>query len=67
MYGEGVVTDRMCQKWFVKVSARDFSLDNAPWLDRLVEVISDEIWTLIENNQCCLLYTSDAADDWLVV
>ena len=30
VYGEGVVTDRMCQKWFVKFCAGDFSLDNAP-------------------------------------
>ena len=32
--------------------AENFSLDNAPWLVRLVEVDSDEIETLIENNQC---------------
>ena len=30
VYGEGAVTDRMCQKWFVKFHAGDFSLDNAP-------------------------------------
>ena len=30
MYGEGAVTDQMCQKWFVKFHAGDFSLDGAP-------------------------------------
>ena len=33
-YGEGAVTDQMCQKWFVKFHAGDFSLDNAPQLGR---------------------------------
>ena len=64
VYGEGAETNPTCQKWFVKVSARDFSLDNAPWLDRLVEVISDEIWTLIENNQC---YTTREIADILKI
>ena len=30
VYGEGAVTDQMCQKWFVKFCAGDFSLDDAP-------------------------------------
>ena len=51
VYGEGAVTDRMCQKWFVKFRAGDFSLDNAPRSGRPVEVDSDQIETLIENNQ----------------
>ena len=29
VYGEGAVTDRMCQKWFAKFHPRDFSLDDA--------------------------------------
>ena len=29
MYGEDAVTDRVCQKWFVKFCAGDFWLDNA--------------------------------------
>ena len=41
----------MCQKWFVKFCARDFSLDDAPWSGRPVEVDSIEIETVIENNQ----------------
>ena len=41
MYGEGAVTDRMCQKWFVKFHAGDFSLDDAPQLGRPVEVDSE--------------------------
>ena len=52
VYGEGAVTDQMCQKWFVKFGARDFSLDVAPQSGRLVEIDRDHIETLIENNQC---------------
>ena len=51
VYGEGAVTDQMCQKWFAKFCAGDFSLDIAPRLGRPVEVDSDQIETLIENNQ----------------
>ena len=51
VYGEGAMTDRMCQKWFVKFHATDFSLVDAPWLGRPVEVDSDQIETLIVNNQ----------------
>ena len=40
VYEEGAVTDRTCQKWFVKFRAGDFSLDDAPWLGRPVEVDS---------------------------
>ena len=36
VYGEGVVTDWMCQKWFVKFCAGDFLLDNAPQSGRPV-------------------------------
>ena len=43
MYGEGTVTDWMCQKWFAKFHARDFALDNAEWLGRPAEVDSDQI------------------------
>ena len=51
MYGEGAVTDRTCQKWFVKSPTRDFSLDDAPQSGRPVEVDSDKIETLTKNNQ----------------
>ena len=51
VYGEGAVTDRMCQKWFAKFHAGDFSLDAAPRSGRPVEVDSDQIETLTENNQ----------------
>ena len=47
MYGEGAVTDRMCQKWFEKLHAGDLSLDDVP--QSQVEVDSDQIETLIEN------------------
>ena len=45
MYGEGAVTDQTCQKWFVKFCAGDFSLDDAPWLGRPVEVDRYQIKT----------------------
>ena len=51
VYGEGAVTDRTCQKWFAKFCAGGFLLDDAPWSGKQVEVDSDEIETLIENNQ----------------
>ena len=35
----------------MKFCAGDFSLDDAPWSGRPVEVDSDQIETLIENNQ----------------
>ena len=41
----------MCQKWFVKFCVGDFSLEDALWLDRLVEVDSDQFETLTENNE----------------
>ena len=42
-YGESTVMDQMCQKWFVRFCAGDFSLDDAPWAGRPVEVDSDQI------------------------
>ena len=58
------MTDQMCQKWFVKFRAGDFSLDDAPRSDRPVEVDSDQIKTLIENNQC---YTTGEIADILKI
>ena len=46
VYGEGAVTDRMHQRWFVKFLVRDFLLDDAPQLGRLVKIDSDQIETL---------------------
>ena len=42
VYGEGAVTDGMCQKWFDKFCAGDFSLDDATWWGRPVEVNSNQ-------------------------
>ena len=52
MYREGVLTDRMWQKWSAKFCAGDFLLDDAVRSGRQIEVDSDQIKTLIENNQC---------------
>ena len=60
MYREGSVTDRTCEKWFAKFRAGDFSLDDAPRPGRPVEADSDQIKTLIENNQCYI--TQEIAD-----
>ena len=49
MYGKGAMTDRMCQKWFIKFHAADLSLDSM--VGRPVEVDGNQIETLIENNQ----------------
>ena len=51
MYGEVAVTDRMCQEWFAEFCAGDFWLDDAPRSGRPIEGDSDQIETLIENNQ----------------
>ena len=48
VYGEGAVTDGMCQKWFVKFHAGDFSLNNAPQLGRPLEVDSNQVKMFIE-------------------
>ena len=49
--GEGAVSDWPCQKRFEKVRAGAFLLDDAPQPGRPAEVDSDQITTLIENNQ----------------
>ena len=56
VYGEGAVTDEMSLAQFAKFRARNFSLDSAPWSVRPVEVDSDQIKTLIENNQCYTMW-----------
>ena len=56
MYREGAVTDRMCQKSFANFHGVEFSLEDAPWLGRPVEVDSNQIETLIENNQCYITW-----------
>ena len=58
VYGQGAVTDQTCQKFIVKFCAGDFSLDDAPWSGRPMEVDNDQIETLIENNQCYTTWDS---------
>ena len=55
LYGEGAMADQTCQKWFVKFCAGDFSLDDAPWLGKPVEVDRDQIEILIENTHHCIM------------
>ena len=53
VYGEGAMTDQTCQKYFVKFHAGDFLLDDTPQSGRPVEFDSNQIETLIKNNQHC--------------
>ena len=62
VYGEGAVTDWTCHKWFA-VSCWKFSLDHAPRSGRPVEVDSNQIKKLIENNQC----ETEETDDMLKI
>ena len=57
VYGEGAANDRTCQKWFVKFHAGDFSLDDAPQSGGPFD--SDQIKTLIENNQHYTIHTQN--------
>ena len=52
VYGEGAMTNRTCQKWFAKFQAEDFSLDDTPRSGILDKIDSNQIETVIENNQC---------------
>ena len=54
----------MCQKWFAKFHAGDFSLDDAPWSGRPVEIDNDQSKTLSENNQ---RYTTQEIADTLKI
>ena len=60
VYGEGAMTDQTCQKWFAKLHAGDFLLDDAPRSGRAGEVDSNQIKTFIENNQRSI--TRETAD-----
>ena len=51
MYGGGVMTDQMCQKWFENFCAGDFLLDDALQSSRLVKADSQQTEALIDNNQ----------------
>ena len=53
VYREDSMTDKKCQKWFAKFRAGDFSPDGAALSGRPVEVEvdSDQIKTIIEDNQ----------------
>ena len=51
MYGEGPVTDQMCEKWFAKLCAWDFLLNDAPHLGKPVKVDSNQIEISTENHQ----------------
>ena len=46
VYGEGTVTDQLCQKWFEKFGTGGISLNGALWSCRPVEVDSSQIETV---------------------
>ena len=43
-------------KWFAQFCAGDFSLDDAPQSGRQMEVDSDQIETVTDDNQCSITY-----------
>ena len=47
--------DQTCPKWFVKFCIGDFTLDDASWLGKWVEVYSNQIETLGEKIICTRL------------
>ena len=51
VYGEGAVTDQMCQKWFVKFCAGDFSLDDAQII-QINKVIEKCVFYFTEKTIC---------------
>ena len=51
VYGEGAGTDWHVKRGFAEFCAGDFSLDDAAHSGRPVKVDSNQIKTLIENNQ----------------
>lgn len=51
VHAKGIASAWIYQKWFVKFSAADFLLNDVPWLGWLVAFNSDQIKTLLENNQ----------------
>ena len=51
VYGDSAVTGWTWQEWFVEFCDGDFLLNNAPQSRRQVKVHSDQINTLLENNQ----------------
>ena len=51
VYGESAVTDRNVSKVVCEVSCQRFSPDDAPWSCRPIEVDSNQIETLSENNE----------------
>ena len=50
VYGEGDMTDWMCQKWFARFHAGDVFAGQCSPVSRPVEVDSDQIRTLVEIN-----------------
>ena len=64
VYGEGAGTDWHVKRGFAEFCAGDFSLDDAAHSGRPVKVDSNQIKTLIENNQC---YTTQEIADILKI
>ncbi|EFN85576.1 Histone-lysine N-methyltransferase SETMAR, partial [Harpegnathos saltator] len=51
VYGEASLTERQCQHWFTCFHSRDFSVKDAPRLDRPIEIDDDRIKELLKSNR----------------
>ena len=51
VYGEESLTERQCQKWFVRFLSGDFYLEDAPRSGRPPELDDDRVKVITENNR----------------
>lgn len=50
VYGEDVIKERVCQKWFARFRRGDFLVQDAPRRGRPVEVDDDKVKVLVDTN-----------------
>ena len=56
MYGEGAVSDCICQKWLERFRAGDFSLDDATPRGRQQHTQNIQVNKVIGGNEKCIFY-----------
>ena len=60
VFGEGVVTDRTCRRWFKKFETGDFDLSDKPCSGRPSLIDDDVVKTMLEQDP--FLTTSEIAE-----